>query len=50
MSQWTTKQICEFGHEISVVIQGRKIPDSLSDYQTFREIPHCYLVRSCIDT
>jgi hypothetical protein len=37
MSQWTIKQICEFGHEISVAIQGRKIPDSLSDYPLFKE-------------
>jgi hypothetical protein len=37
MSQWTNKQICEFGRETSVVIQGKKIPDSLSKYQLFKE-------------
>jgi hypothetical protein len=37
MSQWAIKQIYEFGHETSVAVQGRKIPDSLSKYQLFKE-------------
>jgi len=37
MSQWAIKQICEFGHETSVAVKSRKIPDSLSKYQLFKE-------------